>query len=90
MRSTEIDENFWRLSETALMGQVPGSYIDGNRKIKRIPNPLPAQQFDQLAANTRKDKIRRLAAMHQAQKLNAARTKPTELEVVQAMTLANS
>ena len=87
MHITEIDENFWQLLEKIAPKQVPSTYLSKTGKQKPVPNPLPQKQFNQLLAKTKRDKLRRLAALQQAQQLNTAGTKTTELDIVRAMNL---
>ena len=87
MRITEIDCDFWKLIEAITQQQIPNTYLSKTGKHNPIPNPLPQQKFNQLLAKTKRDKLRRLAAIQQAQQLNAARTKTTELDIVRAMNL---
>ena len=87
MRIIEIDSNFWKLIEASTQQQIPSTYVSKTGKHKPIPNPLPPQLFNQLLAKTKQDKIRRMATIQQAQKLNAARTKASELDVVRSTNL---
>lgn len=57
---------------------------------KPIPNPVPASDIDTAEANARKQKLRKMAAVMQAKRLNAARTQVTTDDLAIAFRLANS
>ena len=57
---------------------------------KPIPEPVSAADFDTAEANAKKQKLRRMAAIMQAKRLNAARTQMTTDDLAMAFRLANS
>ena len=56
---------------------------------KPIPEPVSASDIDAAEANAKKQKLRRMAAVMQAKRLNAARTQLTADDLAMAFSLAN-
>ena len=57
---------------------------------KPIPEPVSAADIEAAEANAKKQKLRRMAAVMQAKRLNAARTQMTTDELAMAFRLASS
>ena len=84
MKCREIDEAFARFD---LRGDT---YRGTDGKLKPIPEPVPDDKLQKAVANTRRKKIRQMAAVMQANQLNAARTQVTADDRLMAFHLANS
>ena len=84
MKCREIDEAF------AIFDLCDDCYMGENSKLKLIPEPVPDDKLQKAVANTRRKKIRQMAAVMQAKQLNAARTQVTADDRLMAFHLANS
>jgi hypothetical protein len=84
MKCFEIDETFayFNLNSDKFKG------TDGN--LKPIPEPLSANMIDLAVANAKRKKLKKLAALMQAERLNAARTQMTKDDIAMAFHLSNS
>ena len=83
MKCNEIDEAF------AAFNLRADTYKSADGKLKPIPEPVPAADLDTAEANAKRQKLRRMAAVMQAKRLNAARTQMTTDELAMAFRLAN-
>ena len=83
MKCSEIDEAF------APFNMPADTYKSTDGKLKPIPEPVSAADLDTAEANAKKQKLRRMAAIMQAKRLNAARTQMTTDELAMAFRLAN-
>ena len=84
MKCSEIDEAF------APFNLQADTYKSADGKLKPIPDPVPASDMEAVEANARKQKLRKMAAVMQAKRLNAARTQVTTDDLAMAFRLANS
>jgi len=84
MKCSEIDEAF------APFNLPADTYKTADGKSKPIPDPVPASDMDTAEANAKKQKLRKMAAVMQAKRLNAARTQMTNDDLAMAFRLANS
>lgn len=84
MKCSEIDEAF------AAFDLRGDTYKGTDGKLKPIPDPVPDDKLQKALANTRRQKIRKMAAVMQAKQLNAARTQVTADDRLMAFHLANS
>ena len=84
MKCSEIDEAF------APFNLPADTYKSSDGKLKPIPDPVPAAYVDTAEANARKQKLRKMAAVMQAKRLNAARTQVTTDDLAMASRLASS
>ena len=84
MKCSEIDEAF------APFNMPADTYKSADGKLKPIPEPVSASDIDAAEANAKKQKLRRMAAVMQAKRLNAARTQVTTDDLAMAFRLANS
>ena len=66
------------------------TYKSADGKSKPIPEPVSAADLDTAEANAKKQKLRRMAAVMQAKRLNAARTQMTTDDLAMAFRLASS
>ena len=83
MKCSEIDEAF------APFNMPADTYKSADGKLKPIPEPVSAADLDTAEANAKRQKLRRMAAVMQAKRLNAARTQFTADDLVVAFSLAN-
>lgn len=83
MKCSEIDEAF------ALFDLKADKYKGSGGKLKPIPDPVPGDKLSNAIAITRKQKLRRLAAIMQAKQLNAARTQLTADDMAIAFQMAH-
>jgi len=83
MKCSEIDEAFAPFSQTAVKPNV------ASKQQQAAPNPVPAAYMDAAEANAKKQKLRKMAAVMQAKRLNAARTQMTNDDLAMAFRLAN-
>jgi len=83
MICSEIDEAF------AAFNVPADKYKSADGQLKPIPNPANAPVVDAVVANTKKHKVRKVAAWMQAKRLNLARTQMTADDMAMAFHLAN-
>jgi len=84
MKCCEIDEAF------AAFNLPSDTYKSADGKSKPIPNPVHAADMEAVEANAKRQKLRKMAAIMQAKRLNAARTQMTTDDLAMAFRLANS
>ena len=84
MKCREIDEAF------AIFELRDDTYRRTDGKLKLIPEPVPDDKLQKAVAKARRQKIRKMAAVMQANQLNAARTQVTADDRLMAFHLANS
>jgi len=83
MICSEIDEAF------AAFNVPADKYKSADGQLKPIPDPVTAPVVDAVVANAKKNKVRKLASLMQAKRLNAARTQLTADDMAMAFHLAN-
>ena len=83
MICSEIDEAF------AAFNVPADKYKSADGQLKPIPDPVTAPVVDAVVANAKKNKVRKLASLMQAKRLNAARTQLTADDIAMAFHLAN-
>ena len=83
MKCSEIDEAF------AAFNLRADTYKRADGKLKPIPEPVSAADLDTAEAKAKAEKLRRIAAIMQAKRLNAARTQMTTDDLAMAFRLAN-
>ena len=83
MICSEIDEAF------AAFNVPADKYKSAGGQLKPIPDPATTQVVDAAVANAKKNKVRKVAALMQAKRLNAARTQLTADDMAMAFHLAN-
>jgi len=83
MICSEIDEAF------AAFNVPADKYKSADGQLKPIPDPVAAPVVDATETNAKKNKLRKMAAVMQAKRLNAARTQLTTDDLAMAFHLAN-
>ena len=83
MKCSEIDEAFSAFNLQA------NTYKSVDGKLKPIPEPVSAAGIEAAEANAKRQKLRRMAAVMQAKRLNAARTQMKTDDLAMAFRLAN-
>ena len=83
MICSEIDEAF------AAFNVPADKYKSADGQLKPIPDPVAALVVDAAETNAKKNKLRKMAAVMQAKRLNAARTQLTTDDLAMAFHLAN-
>ena len=83
MICSEIDEAF------AAFNVPADKYKSADGQLKPIPDPVAAPVVDAAETNAKKNKVRKVAALMQAKRLNAARTQLTADDMAMAFHLAN-
>jgi hypothetical protein len=83
MICSEIDEAFSAFNVPA------DKYKSADGQLKPIPDPVTAPVVDDVVANAKKNKVRKLASLMQAKRLNAVRTQLTADDMAMAFHLAN-
>ena len=83
MICSEIDEAF------AAFNVPADKYKSADGQLKPIPDPVTAPVVDDVVANAKKNKVRKLASLMQAKRLNAVRTQLTADDMAMAFHLAN-
>jgi hypothetical protein len=83
MICSEIDEAF------AAFNVPADKYKSADGQLKPMPDPVTAPMVDAVETNAKKNKVRKVAALMQAKRLNAARTQLTTDDLAMAFHLAN-
>jgi len=83
MICSEIDEAF------AAFNVPADKYKSADGQLKPMPDPVTAPVVDAVETNAKKNKLRKMAAVMQAKRLNAARTQLTTDDLAMAFHLAN-
>ena len=83
MICSEIDEAF------AAFNVPADKYKSADGQLKPMPDPVTAPVVDAVETNAKKNKVRKLASLMQAKRLNAARTQLTTDDLAMAFHLAN-
>ena len=83
MICSEIGEAF------AAFNVPADKYKSADGQLKPIPDPVAAPVVDAAETNAKKNKLRKMAAVMQAKRLNAARTQLTPDDLAMAFHLAN-
>jgi len=83
MICSEIDEAF------AAFNVPADKYKSADGQLKPMPDPVTAPVVDAAETNAKKNKVRKLASLMQAKRLNAARTQLTTDDLTMAFHLAN-
>ena len=84
MKCNEIDEAYAPISQTAAKNNA--SQKTPQAQVK----PLSPVDLDAAEAEAKRQKLRNMAAVMQAKKLNSARTQATTDDIAMAFRLANS